>query len=180
VISLHQSDSTRNTGVWTMHSRRIDRNSHGMRRWLIRGLLGAAIAMVSSITVTAPASADPFWQNFTKTPAWHCTIVQWTPPGLSTETCIIVNSQATQSVVIVRNFSGFAYTIEAPHVRLWRDGGLIYDRNCLQSTLNSGFARACFAPTVHYSCESHVQAQSALVIGGTLDWRRSPTRKMCT
>lgn len=156
-----------------MHVRGVKRRSHKVRRWWVGGLLSAALFMLSSV-IAAPASADPFWQTFTKTSLWHCTVIPWSVPGLSTETCVVVSGQVTQSVVIVRNFSSIALTIEAPNVRLWRQGGLVYDRNCLQSTLNAGLERACFAPTV--SCTVNTQAQSAIAINGFLDWRFSPTR----
>lgn len=162
-------------------ARGIEGKARKLRRiWMRRLLFGAVVAMFSSAAIVTSASADPYWQTFTKTSKWHCTYLPWHPPGLATETCIVVNGEYTQSVAIARNNTAFSYTIKAPNVRLYRSGALMYDRNCLRSTLSPGYSRACFAPTQKHACGNAVQAQTRISINGTEDWRFSPTRSMCS
>ena len=82
------------------------------------------------------------------------------------KTCIVVNGNYTQAVVIVENYAGYAITIEAPQVQLYQaPGKLIYNRFCHESTLNSGRTTACFGPTTWRACGTRVQAQAVVTYG---------------
>lgn len=58
-----------------------------------------------------------------------------------------------RAVVKVGNYSGHPVTIIAPNVQLWQGTqDRVYDRHCYESTLNSGFVRACIGPLTYRPC----------------------------
>lgn len=147
-----------------------------LAKYTVAAMLLAASVILGTAT---SASASPYWQTFTPTSKYHCDpIVPW-GSGVYTQTCIVINGNATQSVVLVRNSSGSPITIEAPIVRLWHAGTVEYNVSCLSSTLNSGFSRACFGPTVTFPCGHAVQAFSRMKINSVTDDRMTDTELMC-
>lgn len=85
------------------------------------------------------ANADPYWQPVTQTNKFHCTSVPHPTHNVIVKSCAVVNSTGTQAVAIVANNGTTAISLEAPHVALYVNGPISYDRNCLSSTLNGGF-----------------------------------------
>jgi hypothetical protein len=145
-------------------------------RYVIATMLLAAATVVGA---TATASAAPYWQSYAKTNRFHCDEqVTWSP-GVYSETCVVINGTATQAVVIVDNYSGSAVNIEALNVRLWHNGTIASDVDCLASTLNTGNGRACFGPTKQFPCNHAVQAFSWINIGLGSDQRLTDTFRMC-
>jgi hypothetical protein len=145
--------------------------------------LVALSALIGSMMVFTggAASADPYWQTFTVTSAFHCSS-QYSHPtvaGVTVQTCVVVNGTATQSVGIVRNAGSTAVSLAAPHVRLYVNGTLSYDRYCLSSTLSAGYARACFAPTQVRPCSAVMTAEVNFVVQGYSIWPAA-SRQMCT
>ena len=126
------------------------------------------------------ASADPYWQPVTETSKFHCTSVAHPTHLVTVKSCVVVNGNATQAVAIVANYGTTAISLEAPHVALYVNGPISYDRNCLSSTLNGGFTRACFAPTQQRPCSAVVQAWANLLVQGYSFEIWSPARQMCT
>jgi hypothetical protein len=151
-----------------------------MLRALRRSVVLAGLAITMLVGGSLTASADPYWQEVSITTKFHCSPAAAHPiSGLSVRTCVVVNANATQSVAIVSNMSTFAVSIEAPNVELWVNGSLSYDRNCLKSTLNPGFVRACFGPTQQRPCGTWVRAEATYIIAGFATAVSSPVRQIC-
>jgi hypothetical protein len=93
---------------------------------------------------------------------------------------VVVNATATQAVAIVANRGSSAVSLAAPHVELYVNGTISYDRNCLSSTLSGGYTRACFAPTQVRPCSATMQAWANFVVQGYTIGVWSPARQMCT
>jgi len=95
------------------------------------------------------------------------------------ESCIVVNGNYTQAVLIVDNQTGAPQTIGAT-VNLWQAGNLRSTVYCYSSTLNTGLTRACFGPTFKAACGVAVQGDNTLY----LDWNTvralSRTELMCS
>jgi len=141
----------------------------------------ALIAFATLLAVGAgTASADPYWQPVTITGKFHCSAA-WHPTyTVSMQACVVVNGTATQAVGIVTNHSGPAVSIAAPHLELYVNGSLTYDRYCLSSTLNAPYTRACFGPTQQRPCSAVMYSWVYFNIAGYGQWIQSPRRQMCT
>jgi len=147
----------------------------------LKALLSLSVLIVPFILLGGTANADPYWQAVTKTNKFHCSAQVPHPSyNVTVQTCVVVNSTATQAVVIVANHGTAAVSLEAPHVELYVNGTITYDRNCLASTLSGGYTRACFAPTQVRPCSAVMHAWGNFIVQGYAVWVRSPGRQMCT
>ncbi|MEU4445447.1 hypothetical protein AB0K14_26465 [Actinosynnema sp. NPDC050801] len=139
---------------------------------MIRSLKISAIAsaLIGSFLVLGggTANADPYWQPVTQTSAFHCTSVPHPTHNVVVKSCVVVNNTATQAVAIVANYGTSAVSLAAPHVALYVNGPITYDRDCLSSTLSGGYTRACFAPTQTRPCSAVVDAWSNVLVQGTV------------
>jgi hypothetical protein len=139
--------------------------------------IATLLATVAALLCNAPAaSAYPYWQTFTVNSNWHCGETREIQSSVFVETCVVVNRfGGAQAVVKIGNYSGRAITIEAPVVKL-----IIYDfvaenSACLDSTLNSGFVRACLGHTGQWACRP-ARAMAEVLINGREEWTpESPT-----
>ncbi|MFB6771757.1 hypothetical protein [Streptomyces sp. NPDC056337] len=118
---------------------------------------------------TSPASAAPYWQvvDTDTGPQWLCgpTKIHKAKSGVGFQTCVVVNSKAdAQAVLVVVNNSKDAITLSGG-VRT--DFGA--DADCYSSTLNPGFQRGCFGPTVHVGAGG-ISAYSYLRVNGVVDY----------
>ncbi|GGS21160.1 hypothetical protein [Actinokineospora fastidiosa] len=149
---------------------------------VLKALLALSTLVGSFMLLTSgPASADPYWEPVSKTSKFHCSGQRLHPThDVTVQTCVVVNSTATQAVAIVANFGGSAVSIEAPNVALYVNGPISYDRNCLASTLSAGETRACFGPTQQRPCSATVTAWAQYIIQGWVTDLWSPSRQMCT
>lgn len=134
----------------------------------------------SFLVLGGTASADPYWQEVTQTNKFHCTSVSHPTHDVTVKSCVVVNGNATQAVAIVANHGSSAVSLAAPNVVLYVNGVLTYDRDCLSSTLNGGFTRACFAPTQQRPCDAVMRAWSNVHVQGYGFAIWSPARQMCT
>ncbi len=144
--------------------------------------LAIVLALVGSLLVSSggAASADPYWQPVVATPSFHCTDIAHPSLYVIVSSCVVVNGTATQAVAIVGNYSSTAISLSAPHVALYVNGPITYDRNCLASTLSAGYTRACFAPTQVRPCSAVMTAWTNVIAAGHSFAIWSPDRKMCT
>ena len=123
--------------------------------WMKRVLVVVVMCLSFLLTYSLPASAAPYWQTYQTNSHWHCgpTHSAGGLPGVVYQTCmpVSVNGDAAQSVVIVTNNGGSPITISAT---VYLEGvSSSAQASCYQSTLNTGFSRACFGPTVNVSCQ---------------------------
>ena len=159
-----------------------------MRRSWSRRTLSILATVITLLAMTAtPAHADPYWQAHGDSSSWNCGLPKFSSVYgggyyVRHKTCIVVNGNYTQAVVIVENYAGYAITIEAPQVQLYQaPGKLIYNRFCHESTLNSGRTTACFGPTTRRACGTRVQAQAVVTYGRAEALQaNSLTTEMCT
>jgi len=159
-----------------------------MRRSWSRRTLSILATVITLLAMTAtPAHADPYWQTPGDSTYWNCGLPEFSSVYgggyyVRHKTCIVVNGNYTQAVVIVENYAGYAITIEAPQVQLYQaPGKLIYNRFCHESTLNSGRTTACFGPTTRRACGTRVQAQAVVTYGRAEALQaNSLTTEMCT
>ncbi|WP_447001779.1 hypothetical protein ACRAKI_18635 [Saccharothrix isguenensis] len=127
------------------------------------------------------ANADPYWAPVTRTSAFKCSLPVPHPFfNVTFESCVVVNSTATQAVAIISDHGTSAVPVEAPHVELHVNGSLSYDRSCLPSTLSGGYTRACFGPTQTRPCGTTVQAWATVGVQGWFTGTWSQSRPMCT
>jgi hypothetical protein len=131
-----------------------------MRLRALAAVVGGVAAASLAFGVT-PASAAQNWQAVSMGDNWHCTGYFTHPVSthVKFETCIVYNANSdAQAVLVVQNNADVAISI----------GGKIEtnfgsNTGCNSSTLNPGFTRGCFSPTVHIS------SPGTLVADGTLN-----------
>jgi hypothetical protein len=125
-----------------------------MRSQLLRAVAFVAIMVTAAFATTPPAAADPYWQTFVRDRDWTCEPDQKPMPDVIVRTCLIRDEGDVRPVVVINNRTAGAISIAAPHVQLYSwQTGIIYDRSCLPSTLNAGYARACFGPWTLRACQ---------------------------
>lgn len=144
------------------------RKNRKLGRRVSAAAVGAMAAGLMALS-TSPASAAPYWQvvDTGTGPQWLCgpTKAHKAKSGVGFQTCIVVNSNKdAQAVLVVVNNSKDAITLSGG-VRT--DFGA--DADCYSSTLNPGFQRGCFGPTVHVGA-GEISAYSYLRVNGVLDY----------
>lgn len=146
-----------------------------MGRWWLRWVISAAFLLVTTVAVAAPASAVRSWEPVTFTADFHCTTTT-SPTGIETRTCVVVRGNQAQAVVTVANFSMSTISIEAPNLRLVRNGTeILYDVSCPRTDLDRGMLRGCFGPTRTIASGSTVQARAQVKLVHSTGWDGSPT-----
>ncbi|GGS22804.1 hypothetical protein [Actinokineospora fastidiosa] len=142
----------------------------------------AALLFANVVAMAAPAAADPYWQELYSDNKFHCASQSWLNDGYNArgEACVVVNGNSVQAVAHAFNNEPVAHVIEAPHVMLYKDGSLIYDRFCYESALGIYDSASCFAPTLNYPCGTYVQARVTMRHGGFSRTWWSPTRQVCS
>ncbi|MGW4597721.1 hypothetical protein ACWEOA_20765 [Streptomyces sp. NPDC004457] len=130
---------------------------------LVAAMTGAALAATS-----ASASAAQNWQTVTSTPNMTCGAYKQhkVSNNVNFKVCIVVNSNLdAQAVLVVQNNAGVAVSI----------GGEVATNfgsnvDCASSTLNPGFTRGCYSPTVHVGSGQTLIADARLRLNGVDEW----------
>lgn len=144
------------------------RKNRKLGRRLSAATVGAMAAGVMALG-TSPASAAPYWQvvDTGTGPQWLCgpTKIHKAKSGVGFQTCHVVNSNSdAQAVLVVVNNSKDAITLSGGVKTNF--GG---DADCYSSTLNPGFQRGCFGPTVHVGAGG-ISSSSYLRVNGVVDY----------
>ncbi|MGW2463120.1 hypothetical protein ACWC2M_29570 [Streptomyces sp. NPDC001761] len=114
------------------------------------------------------ASAAQNWQTVTSTPNMTCSAYKQhkVSNNVNFKVCIVVNSNLdAQAVLVVQNNAGVAVSI----------GGEVATNfgsnvDCASSTLNPGFTRGCYSPTVHVGSGQTLIADARLRLNGVDEW----------
>jgi hypothetical protein len=117
------------------------------------------------------------WKAVDTDSNWYCNngqgyVSHVDKPGVKFKACIVRNDNGdAQAVLVVQNVSGGPVTIDGRIVFESQLGG---DAWCASSTLNDGFTRGCFAPTVSLSrCDRPGTAVTTLGVNGKDDTTRA-------
>jgi hypothetical protein len=146
-----------------------------MRRWWI----SAVFVLVASVVTAVPGSADVSWQTVTVTADFHCT-VRTSLAGVQIRTCVVVKGNEVQAVVAVANFGAEQVVVEAPHVRLLRNGAVVSEVGCGQIAFSSDTTRGCPGPKLPAACGTTVQTQAQVVLpNSSTGWDASPIHRLC-
>ncbi|MEU6246595.1 hypothetical protein [Glycomyces sp. NPDC047010] len=138
--------------------------SRAFSRILTAAVLSVLTAVGLAFTAS-PASAAPYWQEVNTGPTWSCNPTKIHPAkaGVGFQTCIVVNANYdAQAVLVVVNNSSSAIQLSGVI-----DTSFGADASCYSSTLNPGFRRGCFGPTVHVGSGVTLGATSYLTVNGT-------------
>jgi hypothetical protein len=133
-----------------------------------RLLAVAAVSLLAAGTMAlsaSPASAAPYWQevNTSTGSKWTCNSTKAHPASsqVGFQTCLVTNAnQDAQAVLVVVNNSTKAIQLSGVI-----DTSFGADASCYTSTLNPGFQRGCFTPTVHVGTGT-IGATSYLTVNG--------------
>jgi hypothetical protein len=133
-----------------------------------KALLVAAVAAGTLAATSAPAGAAQNWQSVSSTPNMTCGAYKQhkVSNNVNFKVCIVVNSNLdAQALLVVENNAGVAVSI----------GGEVASNfgsnvDCASSTLNPGFTRGCFAPTVHVGSGQTLAADARLRLNGVDEW----------
>lgn len=125
-----------------------------------KALTVAALAAGSLAFGATPASAAQNWQAVNTNGNWWCTDYHQHEVSdyVNFKVCRVRNANNdAQAVLVVQNKASVAVSIS----------GAVYSNfgsnvECAATTLNPGFTRGCFAPTVHIGAVS----ESSLAFGG--------------
>lgn len=144
-------------------------------------LVIASVAGTSVLGATA-AQAAPRWQKSKITPTWSCTPWGNSASGVQFKACVVVNrNNDAQAVVVVRNPTRRAHSIQANRVSLYRGKPRIEQMGpqeaCHNSSLSAGQSRACFGTTYHVGRCNRVHARITVTVGGEPHSPDSPWRK---
>ncbi len=143
-----------------------------MRRWLKIAAITASAALIG----IQPAVASPTvgWKIVDTNSYWECGDYvkhtrTFTPGdfGINFKACTVVNSVGgAQAVLVVQNASGL-------NPWILQKGRVVFESQsegdvwCAESTLNPGFTRGCYAPTVQKgTCATLDAPRVELTIGG--------------
>ncbi|EKX60306.1 hypothetical protein Sipo8835_12365 [Streptomyces ipomoeae] len=140
-----------------------------MRRWTAVAAASATVLLFGANSASASPTMN--WKEVSTNDSWVCSsyVTHVDKPGVKFKACIVTNLKGhSQAVLVVQNVSGSAVTIDGRIVFDSQEGG---DAWCASSTLNSGFTRGCFGPTVKV-CKAHGDAVVTLGVNGKDDTTR--------
>ncbi|MFC8709744.1 hypothetical protein ACFUCQ_07335 [Streptomyces sp. NPDC057197] len=126
--------------------------------------LAVAIAATSTLALAAtPADAAANWGAVSTNSNWDCTEYKHhvVSDHVNFKVCIVHNANHdAQAVLVVQNAASVAVAIGGE-----TDGfsGIV---TCADSTLNPGFTRGCYGPTLHFAAGTFVGANGTLKLNG--------------
>ncbi|WP_326678613.1 hypothetical protein [Streptomyces sp. NBC_01237] len=130
-----------------------------------RTLLVVAAAIGALAVQATPASAAQNWQAVDTNSNWYCSdyFKHSVSDYVKYKTCIVLNSNYdAQAVLVVQSTASVAVSI----------GGSLKESNfssnvsCANTTLNPGFTRGCFAPTIGVGSSGDLKATGELKLNG--------------
>ncbi|MFJ2109491.1 hypothetical protein ACIOHH_33525 [Streptomyces microflavus] len=130
------------------------------RRLLATATLAGALAMQAT-----PASAAQTWQAVNTNSNWHCSnyVKHSVSDYVKFKTCIVLNSNYdAQAVLVVQSTASVAVSIGGS----LKSGTFPSNVSCANSTLNPGFTRGCFAPTVKVGSSATLETTGELKLNG--------------
>ncbi|MFE0531693.1 hypothetical protein ACFW0V_29235 [Micromonospora parva] len=142
--------------------------------------------LLAIVGMPQAASASPGWQQYTATSKWHCGDYYVVDQIAVFQACVVVNGNATQAVITVRNNTSTTIQIGLPSFNLYGAGSSVYMEHCNDSWLSPGANAACFGATVSRACGTYVQARGTVYARypegrwGYISNAWSVSTKMCT
>ncbi|MGW1537173.1 hypothetical protein [Streptomyces aureus] len=115
-----------------------------------KALAVTAVAVGTVALGAAPASADENWGPVSTNSTWKCNTYEKhsVSDNVSYKPCVVHNSNGdAQTVLVVQNRASVAVAIGG-----WlhfEGAGSEYSVFCAASTLNPGYTRGCYGPSVH-------------------------------
>ncbi|MFJ7082811.1 hypothetical protein ACIQU8_06180 [Streptomyces griseus] len=124
-----------------------------------------AATVVGALAVQAtPASAAQNWQAVSTNSNWHCGdyVKHSVSDYVKYKTCIVINSNYHgQVVLVVQSTASVAVSIGGSAT-----SDFYSNVTCANSTLNPGFTRGCFAPTVSVGNTDLLKGKGELKLNG--------------
>ncbi|WP_225860885.1 hypothetical protein [Streptomyces triticiradicis] len=133
-----------------------------------KALLVAAVAAGTLAATSAPASAAQNWQTVSTNSNWTCSAYKQhkVSNNVNFKVCIVVNSNLdAQAVLVVQNNASVAVSIGGEVTSNFGS-----DVDCAATTLNPGFTRGCFAPTVGVGAGQILGTDGRLRLNGVDEW----------
>lgn len=134
-----------------------------------KALIVATAAAGALVFSAAPASAAANWQAVDTNSTWSCSSYKTHQVSdyVKYKVCGVYNANGdAQAVLVVQNSASVAVSIGG---EVWSSFGS--NVQCASSTLNPGFTRGCFAPTVHVGgSPGTLSVNGRLVLNGVSEW----------
>ena len=129
--------------------------------------LTVAVTAVGALALAASPASAANWQTVSTNSNWVCSEYKHHQVSnfVNYKVCIVVNANDdAQVVLVVQNAADVAVSIAGTAT------GFGSNVNCPTSTLNPGFTRGCYSPTIQVGSEVFIKGNVRLTLNGVAEW----------